>query len=594
MKRQSQKEVNTWNLELIYSTINEMYLDQKTLEEYLEFLLKEQKSFLQTENMFANYMKNYFEFYKIASKLSTYASHKLDQDLKEHENLELISKLEMQLNKFQGKLSFIGPLLIKNKEQINKLLKDSVNQEYANFFKNLFRNEKYILNESEEEIIAKTEPMQGLPYKVYSTLVDSEMDFGEIEVDGKVQRLSSSNYGTILTSNDRKTRKEAFSKTYHQFEKYNQTLVNLYVGQIQGADFLVKVRKYKNSLQKSLHEDALNIEIYKTLIDSITKNISVNHDYMKIRKDLLNYNKLHLYDLYVPLIVEKKKEISAKKAEAITRKVLSILGIEYQEVVSEIFEQRWIDWYPNDNKRSGAYSGGTYQTPAYILLNYDNQLNDLYTLVHEIGHSVHTIFSDRNNSFQDSKYKIFVAEIASTVNELLLTYHLLEKSIDNHERMYYLNYLLEQFRTTVFRQTMFAEFELLTHEKLENEEAVTSKELNKLYLNLNHKYFGANVEVDQEIQYEWGRIPHFYYDFYVYQYATSFCIAIIISEGIYQKDDECKENYLQFLKTGNSKTPLETLKILNIDLSTSDVFDRAMKKYQEVLIEFEELSKNEF
>ena len=346
---------------------------------------------------------------------------------------------------------------------------------------------------------------------------------------------------------------------------------------------LAKINKYNSAIEMSLFADDVDIKVYNNLIDSVHKHINYIYDYYKLKKEILGFDKLHLYDIYVPIGNSFDRKYSYDEAEETILKVLSIFGDEYINKVKEALNSRWIDVYPTKNKRTGGYSGGSYDTYPYILLNYQDKYNDMSTLIHEMGHSMHSYYSRTYNDYQNSEYKIFVAEVASTVNELLLSHYLLEHSNNKEEKMYILNNLMELYRATIYRQTMFAEFERDISSIIDKEEVLTADKLSSIYYDLNKFYFGNDVVADDEIRYEWERIPHFYYNFYVYKYATGLSAATAIVKGILNGKDNAVDNYINFLKCGSRLSPIESLKVAGVDLTDSSVVDIALEEFKNIL-----------
>lgn len=588
MLRMDQKLEDTWNLSYIYE-------DQNLLRKDIESCNKITKDLVENKDALFKTSDSTYETIRCLEELDTklehayvYSHHLLDEDILNSNSQELVAYVENNLTKMMEQLSFMNPLILENKDEISKYLGEERFEEYRKYFSDIFRFRDYTLSPREENIISMTSEMSSTAFKVYSSLVDSEFKFGSVKVGGEDVTLTSGNFYNFLTNPVREVRREAFEKLYTPYEEHNNTLSLLLLGQVKQASFYTKVRGYKNNMQRALYTNHIDTDVYQNLITVIGNNVDINHRYLQQRKKILGLKKLHFYDVYVPLIAEIDREIEYKEAEEITIKALGILGDRYTKKIEKAFANRWIDIYENENKRSGAYSGGTYAKPAYILLNYNNSLNDLFTLVHELGHSMHTVYANEKNNIFNAGYKIFVAEVASTVNELLLIHHLLEEASDSSERLYLLNYLLEQFRTTVMRQSMFAEFEMKLHSEVESDKEVTKETLNNLYLDLNKKYYGTGIDYDEQIKYEWSRIPHFYYNFYVYQYATSFCAAVEISNRILDKKENMVEKYLEFLALGDSVPPLKALKTLGIDLTKTDVLEHAMQSYRNIAEEFYE------
>lgn len=376
---------------------------------------------------------------------------------------------------------------------------------------------------------------------------------------------------------------------YGEYGKYINTIATMFIANCKQAKFYAKARKYNNSLEASLEARRIPKEVYDNIVSVVNENLDKLHKYISIRKKMLALDELHMYDIYVPLVEETHKEIDFKQAKQIVLEGLKPMGEEYLSVLKEGFENKWIDVYENEGKRSGAYSWGPNGVHPYVLLNYDGQLSDVFTLAHEMGHALHSYYSDKTQEYIYAEYEIFVAEVASTCNESLLIHHLLNKSTDKNERMYLINYFLECFKGTIYRQTMFAEFEKIVHEKIDNDEIINVDDLNNIYLGLNKKYYGNDIISDDEIALEWARIPHFYNEFYVYQYATGFSAAIALSKRIMKLKAEGVKDYMKFLTGGSSKDPIELLKDAGVDMSKKEPIQEALDLFGELLEEFEKM-----
>ena len=378
---------------------------------------------------------------------------------------------------------------------------------------------------------------------------------------------------------------------YETYSNYKNTLSTLYKSHLEFLTEIAKIKKFNNSLESSLFSENIDVSVYNNLIDTVNKNFKVVYKYYNLKKEILNLDEIHLYDVCAQMVGDLDKDYSYEEAKEILFKALAPLGENYLNDLKKAFDERWIDVYNNAGKRSGAYSGGFYDTNPFVLLNYEGKLYDVATLAHELGHSMHTYYSCKNNSYTDSDYQIFVAEVASTVNEVLLYLYLINNSNDNKEKLYVLNELLELFRQTIYRQVMFAEFEKLTHELTEKGEILTSELLTDEYYKLNQKYFGSNVVVDELIKYEWERIPHFYYNFYVYKYAIGISSACHIVNNILEGKENALENYLSFLKSGGSDYPANELKITGVDVTKPEVVESAIKMFDETIDKFQKVYK---
>ena len=402
-------------------------------------------------------------------------------------------------------------------------------------------------------------------------------------------KLTHGNYNTFLTSKNREVRKDAFMAMYHTFAKYKNTLSMVYQTSLNKDSFYADVRKYDSSREMFLDDSNIDGSVYDNLIKTVNENLPIMHKYLEIRKKALNLDELHMYDIYVPIVDVDNKEIDYDKAKEMVLDGLKVMGTEYTDLLKEGFNNRWIDVYENEGKRSGAYSWSVYDTHPYVLLNYQPQLNSVFTIAHEMGHALHSYYSNKNNSYINSEYKIFVAEVASTCNESLLINHLINKSEDDREKAYLINYFLEQFRTTLFRQTMFAEFENIVHKMSDEGEPLNAEIMCDIYYELNKKYYGENMCIDKEIEMEWARIPHFYTAFYVYQYATGFSAAVALSKKILEEGESAVNDYKKFLKSGCSDYPIELLKIAGVDMSSKEPVEMAMKMFENLVNQFEKL-----
>ena len=415
------------------------------------------------------------------------------------------------------------------------------------------------------------------------------MKFGLIKDENNEEvELTESNYSVFLHSKDRRVRKEAFNKILTTYGEYKNTISSTFAGNVDTLTTLAKLKKYDSSLEAALFSDNVDKEVYNNLIKTVKDNLDVLYKYFKLKKDFLKLDEFHLYDQYVDLVEKNTKQYTFLEAKALVIEALSVLGEDYIKNLNKAFDERWIDVYNNKGKRGGAYSSGFYDTKPYVLLNYEGTINDVSTLAHELGHSMHTYYSCLNNPYQYSSYKIFVAEVASTVNELLLNFHLLNKG-SKEDKKYILSNLMNLFKATIYRQTMFAEFERDMHNLKEQGGVLTNEVLCDNYYKLNLDYFGPDVVVDDEIKYEWERIPHFYYNFYVYKYAIGLSCACYIVDNILNKKENALENYLKFLSSGGSDYPINELKIAGIDVTKKDVIESAIKMFDSFIEQFKEL-----
>lgn len=493
----------------------------------------------------------------------------------------------IKLNKKYSELSsYIVPELMKYEYiDIEKLYKkDSRLLEYEIALKDIYRKKEHILSEKEETIITKLLDMFNIPEDTFSKLTDVDLKFGTIkDENNKKIEINNSNYATYLESSKRTIRRNAFKTLYKGYESIINTNSELLSGEVKLHNSIAEIRKYSSSLEASLFSNNVDSKVYNILIKSIENNIKIIHKQWNIRKSILGGNKLHLYDTYVPLVQEYNKKYTFDEGKEIILKALNPLGKEYIEILKQAFDNRWIDVYPTKNKRMGGYCTACYLTHPYVFLNFDGRFDEVSTIAHELGHAMHYYYAMKNNSYQNYSYTIFVAEVASQVNELLLSYYMLENAKDKKERLYILDELIKRFKASVVRQTMFSEFEKNIHELEQKGEVLTKDLLCNEYYKLNKKYFGNKIVLDEEIKYEWSRIPHFYYNFYVYQYATGYIAAMKIAKDIYDKKIDARENYIKFLKLGCTKDPVESLKIAGVNLTEEKVYKEAFKEFENIL-----------
>ena len=432
--------------------------------------------------------------------------------------------------------------------------------------------------------------MIGNNYDTYELFKDCDLIFGDItDEEGNTVKLDNSNYSLYIESRDRRVRKETFEVLYKTYSEFKNTFASLISNNINEEVSISKVRKYNSAIEASLFQDEIPLSVYDNLINSVNDGLDVLYKYYDIKRKVLEVDELHLYDVYVSMTKEYNKKYNFDEAVDIVRKALSVLGDEYINIYNNGIKDRWIDVYPTRNKRTGGYSSGCYDTYPYVLLNYQDKYNDMSTLAHEMGHSIHSYYARHNNSYVYGDYSIFVAEVASTVNELLLAKYMIKNSSSKEEKLYVINKLLELFRATIYRQTMFAEFEKEIYSLVENDEILTADLLDKKYYELNEKYFGNNVVIDKEIMYEWERIPHFYYNFYVYKYATGLSCACMIVNNILSGKKGAVNNYINFLKCGRTKNPIDSLKVAGVDITKKEFVNSAINMFSELIDEFSSL-----
>ena len=585
-KRNEIDDQYKWDLTTIYN-------DDEQFLEMLEKIDKEITS-LQPKDIFKsgeslyNYLKNSDYLEMNLDKLYTYAHLNNDSDTTVAKYDEYVNKVRNIYQKYAQKTNFFEPQLLKiNYKTIEKFYLECPElKEYEIYLKEIYRFKEHTLNEQEEAIIKELSKALNSSSDTYEKLTDTDMTFGNIKDEkNKTVELTESNYAIYTHSKNRRVRRSAFKKLMNKYGEFIHTISSTYSGYVNTLNGISNVYKYSNPLEQSLFADDIDVEVYDTLIKTVHENMNVIYKYYNLRNRVLNLKKSHLYDTYVELIDNDSANYSFSEAKEIVLKALSILGDDYTKILEKAFDEKWIDIYNNKGKRGGAYSSGSFLTNPFILMNFEGKLNDVSTLAHELGHSMHSYFSIKNNSYKNSNYQIFVAEIASTVNEMLLANYLLKES-DEKTKILVLNNLLDLFKATIYRQTRFAEFEKKMVLDSKKGIILTSDYLCDNYYKLVKEYFGDNVIIDKEIQNEWARIPHFYYDFYVYKYATGLSIASYIATEIFKGNQEMLKNYREFLKIGGRMNPRESLMTLGIDITKKDVVLNAIKLFDSYIEEF--------
>lgn len=591
--RNEQEKKDQWNLEKIYQNIEDFNKDYEKAQLELEKLVSLEKDFLKTGEFFKDYFVQDEKISRIIEKLSVYANCKSDEDKANSTYQDLVGKTTNLYAEYEEKTATIVPKILKTDR---KIIDTYINEHqelspYKYYFEVLFSTAKHTLDEEVEKVISAYQPVLSSSYDTSSYLMNADLEFGKIlnEKEQEVE-LTEANYSTYIQSENRRVRKDAFMRLFETYAKVKNTLTSTYNSTVTYDSITSRLRNYNSSIKMYLEPKNIPIELYDNLIKTVRNSLPLLYEYYNLKKEILNLDEFHLYDTYARVIKEENnKKYSFEEAKQLVLDSLSILGDEYQETLKQAFSDGWIDKYPNKGKKSGAYSTGTFDTLPYVLLNYTNTYNDVSTLAHELGHSMHTYYVNKNNPYITATYPIFLAEIASTTNELLLNHYMYENSTDKSEKLRILNEKLDLFKGTIYRQTMFCEFEKIVHEYVDNKNILTSDYLCDLYYKLNKDYFGEDVVVDEYIKYEWLRIPHFYSPFYVYQYATSLSISCYIAENIINNKTGFKEKYLEFLSSGGRDYPLEVLKIIDINLTDSKVFESAINDFKNTLSEFKKV-----
>lgn len=592
MLRSEQKIENTWDLSKIYVSISDYEKDYDVVKNLMADISKYQTHILDSSKSLLELLDLDQKTERIIGKMANYAYRKYDEDLSNVDSQKLVGNFDKLYTEYSQNGSFIVPEILKGDYSlIEKYIKEEEElKEYELLLKRIFRNKPHVLSEKEENILSSMQLIAGEPEKIAGIIRNSELQFQTIkDENGNEVKLTNENFMIYLKSRDRRVRKDAFEALYSSYNKYKETLAETLQGHVMVLSNSSKLRGFSSSKEASLFSNRVNTKVYDNLIKVVHDRMNVVYDYFKLKKEALKLDDFCLYDTYVNLEEGIDKKYTYEEAKKIVLDVVKVFGEDYQKTVQSAFDNRWIDIYPNKAKRGGAYSSGSYDTLPYILLNFQGEYNDVSTLIHEMGHSMHSYYSNQNNPYLYSGYKIFVAEVASTVNEMLLNYYMLEHASDNKEKRSILSDMMDLFKSTIYRQTMFSEFEDFIFNEFENGNVLTNELLSNKYYELNKLYFGDGVIINDDIKYEWERIPHFYYDFYVYQYATGLSAACYIVKRILNHEENAVSDYLKFLSTGDSMDPIEELKVAGVDMEDEKVINGAIDMFQEIINEYRSL-----
>ncbi|MBQ9756758.1 MAG: oligoendopeptidase F [Clostridia bacterium] len=577
-----------WAVEDIYGSIEEWEKDFEKVKSQTDF--SEFKGKLGSPEGFLACMKKQEEVGRVLEKLSVYAMMKHDEDTKNSVYDALSSRVTMLGAKMGAETAFVVPELTALPETtLKEFIKNPLLSDYDYTLREVLKDKEHVLSEKEERLLAESGETFASFRDIFTKLDNADLPLGKVKADGQTIQLSHGVYGVIMHSEDRALRKKAFEKYYKAYVSLINVISATYYGNVKKNVLIAKARNYNSVLEKALSGEDVNSKVYENLISSVEKALPLLHDYMAEKKKLLGYDKMYMYDVYVPVVEGAELKLEYEQAYDLVVEGLGVLGKEYVELLEKARAERWIDVYEKQGKRSGAYSVAVYDTHPYVLLNYQKTTHDVFTIAHEMGHSIHSYFSNRTQCYAKADYRIFVAEVASTVNEVLLVKHLLKTQTDKKLKKYLLSYLLEMIRTTLFRQTQFSEFEDFAHSAVEKGIPLTKDNLSEEYLRLNKKYYGNAVESKGYIKYEWARIPHFYRAFYVYKYATGIISALAIAERITTEGQSAVDDYFKFLSSGGSDSPVELLKIAGVDLTTTTPFESAFKVFSDTLEEFKSL-----
>ncbi|MTI49829.1 oligoendopeptidase F [Sporosalibacterium faouarense] len=592
LERKDIEEKYKWDLTSLYGNDKRWEEDFEELKKLSEEITEFKGNVTQDPKALLKVIELKLDISRKSENIFTYAKMRLDEDTRKDKYQGLNDKAKSLMVQVEERLSFIVPEILKlSKEELEKFMEDEQElKQYKHYLDEILRKREHILSPTEEAIIAQVGDVANSPEDTFSMLNNADIKFPEIKnEDDETVEITHGKFIPLMMSKDRRVRKEAFEGLYKTYEGFKNTFASTLTGEIKKNIFYSKIRKYDSALQASLDTNNIPTSVYDNLIKAVHDNLDSMHKYVKLRKKALKLDELHMYDLYTPIVKNVEMKIPYDEGQQIVLKGLNPLGKDYLNRVEEGLENNWIDVYENKGKRSGAYSWGTYDSNPFILLNYQDTLDNVFTLAHEMGHSLHSYYSRENQPYVYGGYSIFVAEVASTANEALLMDYMLKNTNDKNEKLYLLNHYLEQFRGTVYRQTMFAEFEKLIHEEAEKGESITSDKLSNIYKELNEKYYGSDMVIDEEIAMEWARIPHFYYNFYVFQYATGFSAAVALAQKILNGEEKALDKYIGFLSSGSSDYPINVLKKAGVDMTSPQPVDDALKLFGELVDEMEKL-----
>lgn len=575
-----------WAVSDLYSSDEAWEKDYNSILELTDQPSELKGRMVESAGMLYKALKEYEQVEYITERVYVYAFMKYYEDTGNSKYQEISGKAQMAAMKVSEKYAFLEPELISiDADVLDKYIsEDERLGMYKHFIDDCLAGKEHTLSEKEEALLAKASQMSTVPDEVFSKFNNADVKFGKVKREnGQEDELTNGNFATFMESHDRAVRKAAFEALYKQYGAYINTIAAAFYGNVKQAMFYADARGYKSTLNMYLDGSFIPENVYKNLIKTVNDNLDKMYRYVDIRKKALGVDELHFYDIYAPMVENIDWKISYDEAKDIVVNALAPMGEEYVSHIKEGFNNGWVDVYENTGKRSGAFSWGAYGTHPYVFLNYSDTLNDVFTVIHEMGHAMHTYYSNANQPYIYAGYKIFVAEVASTCNEALLMQYLLKNTDDEKKKRYLLNHFFEQFKGTLYRQTMFAEFEMEAHAKAEHGEVLSAESLCAMYKKLNEKYFGPDMVIDDEIALEWARIPHFYTPFYVYQYATGYSAAIAISTKILAGDEQVIAGYRKFLSGGSSMHPIELLKLCGIDMTRPDVVQEALDVFGELL-----------
>ena len=591
-KRSETDSAFHWNLNDLAAGDGEWQSRLKEVLEQIKAITAHKGTFTQSAGQMLACLSVREEITHRADTLYVYAVMRMHEDNADPKSQGMADQAESMVVKLSSAMSFIEPAILSLDEDVlNGYLREEPGMAvYVHYIEDLLRQKDHILSPEMEELLANAHEIGASPDNIFSMLTDADLKYGKVHNEsGEEIELTHGRYSGLMESGNRDVRREAFETYYAAFTAHKNTLAATYGASVKKDVFFSRARKYASSMEAALSRDNIPADVYTNLIQAVNDNLPHMHRYMRLRKKALNLPQLHMYDVYNPIVPDVDTRCDYEKAKDMVLKALSVMGADYTDIVQNAFSGGWIDVYENEGKHSGAYSWGAYGSHPYILLNYDNKIDDMFTLAHEMGHAMHSYYTWKTQPYIYGDYSIFLAEVASTVNEALLTAYLRKTITDKPMLSYLLNHFLEQFRGTVFRQTMFAEFEMRTHQMCEDGEPLTAESLSKLYRGLNEKYYGEDMISDPQIDLEWARIPHFYNPFYVFQYATGFSAAAAFSGHILEQGEPAVRAYKEFLKSGSSDYPIRVLRKAGVDMESPAPVREAMRLFAELADEMETL-----
>lgn len=588
LKRSEVREEDTWNVKDMYESVEDWEKELTAIRTIVDKVAEYEGKVMESADSLLAVLSGLAEAGEKLGLAFNYAERLFDEDQTNTAHQAMNAKAYSAYAEMESRVAFVDPEIIAAPQELLERYYEESDELplYRKQIEEIRRRKAHCLSAEMEKLLAMTAEMSQTPADAFSILSNADLVLPEIvDENGEKVRLTSGRYGQFIQSADRRVRKDAFEAMYSTYKQFLNTFASLYNGNVKQQIFQAKARKYASTLEAAVDANHVSPDVYQNLIETVSQNFDKMHRYVSLRKKCLGTEDLHMYDIYTPMIPDMAKTISFEEAKETVLKALAPLGEDYVAKVKEGFENRWIDVYENQGKRSGAYSAGAYGCHPYVLLNYNGTLDDVFTLAHEMGHAMHSYYSNETQPYIYAEYKIFVAEVASTCNEILLMEYLLEHTTDQKERAYLLNHYLDSFKGTVYRQTQFAEYEMLTNRMSEEGESLNADNLSNLYLELNKKYYGDEIVSDDEIAYEWARIPHFYYNFYVYQYATSYCAAYSVAHKILEEGAPAVERYKKFLSSGCSQAPVELLKIAGVNLETPAPIQDALDAFGKIIDE---------